>query len=191
MTRTNEQFASVDLDEYIEGLSRLMREYVERGYKAYITTFMFRSLPISERASKQVMLSEVMRVYGRFLKAAVRYPRSKQSADRRPVFIGCPDWPVPKAIKRRLYTDSQSGIHYAGMLLVPRNTRLKTGVRRHFREERKAYIRSPGALARIHLKRVKDDIDRATRYSFKAIKRRSCGIDDILVLPRSRAERPA
>jgi len=135
------------------------------------------------------MLSEVMRVYGRFLKAAVRYPWSKQSADRRPVFIGCPDWPVPKAIKRKLYSCSQSGIHYAGMLLVPLQTRLETGVMRHFREERRAYIRSSGALARIHLKRVKHDLDRVTRYSFKAIMRRSCGIDYILVLPFSRSER--
>ncbi len=190
MNRTNNQFASVDLDEYSEGLSTLIRQHVERGFKAYIMTFLFRSLPMSERISKQVMFSEVMRVYGRFLKATVRNPWSKRNANGRPVFIGCPDWPVPKAIKHKLYSYSQSGIHFAGILLVPPHTRLKTGMRRHFKEQRLAYIRSPGALARIHLKRVKHDIDRATRYSFKSIRRRSCEIDDILVLPLSRSERP-
>jgi hypothetical protein len=191
MNRNDYEFASVDTNQYIDALAVLIKDHVKRGFKAYMLTFMFRSLPMSERASKQAMINEVMRVYGRFLTATVRYPWSKRNTNNRPIFIGCPDWPVPKAIKHKLYTDAQSGIHFAGILLVPPITRLSTSVMRHFKAKRDTYIRSPGALARIHLKRVKHGIDRTTAYSFKAIKRRKCYVDDILVLPMARSERSA
>jgi hypothetical protein len=191
MTRNSYQFASVDLVRYIDGLATMVRHYVKQGYEPYILTFQFRSLPDSDQASKDAMAREVERVYARFLTEVVRNPWSERNANSRPVFIGCPDWPVHKKKHRRLFTDAQSGIHFAGILLLPPFNRLKAGVKHHFQDKRSAYIRRPHRLSSIHVEHVDTDVEKVVEYSFKALKHRRCHFDDIMVLPKSRSERKA
>jgi len=183
--------ASCDMNDYVDGLSELIDDHIDRGFKAYIMTFLFRNLPSSEATSKEVMTSEVRRVFGRFITEVVRNPWSKGSVDRRPVLIGCPDWPVPKSGVGSKHRVNGSGIHFAGILLVPRVGRLKTSAKRHFHDDRRSYV-SPGqSLERIHLERIKKGTSRTVCYNFKSLLRRRCDSDDLLVLPDSLSERPS
>lgn len=172
----------------IEGLTRFVTEYVEGGFEPYIVTFHFRSLPESDRTAIRIMESEVGRVFGRFITEVVRNPSSQRNADNRPILIGCPDWPVYKRNKANQGFVTGSGIHFAGILLIPLTNRLKTGVRSHFKQKKQIYIRPDHRLARIHVEHVSDDLDQVVDYSFKALKWRRCAIDDLLILPRSRTE---
>jgi hypothetical protein len=135
------------------------------------------------------MESEVRRVYGRFITEIIRNPWSKNNLDKRPVLIGCPDWPVYKSAKHKRHRMVGSGIHFGSVLLVPPFNRLKTGVKAHFNQRRDAYVRPDNRLQQIHIRHIEGDIDRVVDYSFKALMKRRCDLDDLLVLPYSKSER--
>jgi hypothetical protein len=96
MKRNSQQVASVDVNNYIEGIYQFVRQSMRVGFEPYIATFLFRSLPSSEVAAKNIMVEEISGVYGRFLTEVVRNPWSEQNRCNRPILIGCPDWPVAK-----------------------------------------------------------------------------------------------
>jgi hypothetical protein len=190
MKKYDQYVASVDTyrHDFMRGMTQFINEHVINDYNVFIMTFLFRSLPSSEHVSKRIMEQEVERVFGRFLTEVVRNPWSERNRYRRPIFIGCPDWPVYKRHKNSSDVVG-TGIHFAGVLLVPKHSRLKTGVRRHFRKCKEAYIRPGHLLQRIHIERAKEDFERVVSYSFKSIAKRRCHFDDLLVAPLSHAER--
>ena len=79
MQRNNEQVASVDINDYIEGIYDLVSQFIKFGFEPYIATFLFRSLPASEVASKNIMVDEITRIYGRCLTEVVRNPWSQKN----------------------------------------------------------------------------------------------------------------
>jgi hypothetical protein len=189
MNNSSYPFASVDPANYIHGLSMFVKDHIKRGFEPFIATFLFRSLPESEHASKHVMRQEVERVYGRFITEVVRYPWSVRSTHNRAVLIGCPDWPVYKNRKVNRGSVNGTGIHFGSILLIPPFSRLKTGVEEHFAKEKAAYIRPDRQLQRIHIEHVEGELDRAVRYTFKSLERRRCETYDLVLLPCSRGER--
>jgi hypothetical protein len=189
MQRNDNQVALADINNYIDGLSELVTHHIKNGFEPYIATFLFRSLPTSDVASKGIMAEEITGVYGRFLTEVIRNPWSEKNQTNRPIFIGCPDWPVPKGKRGKLKQQvGTSGIHFAGVLLIPPVNRLKRGIVDHFEQKRSAYIWPDRRLERIHIEHIGDDVDRVVSYTFKSLRRRRCEIDDVVLLPHSRAE---
>jgi len=185
----NAQVASVDTDTYIKGIGDMIETYVSKGYEPYMMTLIFN---ISRcRITPQEIENAVYKVYGRFLTEVVRNPWSENNSDKRPILIGCPDWPVFKREGSQIDAASLSndGVHFGSMLLVPPFVRLKTGVPDHFEVKRKAYVRPGGMLSRIHLKHVHRTPGAVTAYVLKSLTKTRCGSDDLIVLPRSRSER--
>jgi hypothetical protein len=45
MKRNSQQVASVDTNNYIEGIYQFVRQSMGAGFEPYIATFLFRSLP--------------------------------------------------------------------------------------------------------------------------------------------------
>jgi hypothetical protein len=190
MKRNSQQVASVDINNYIEGIHQFVRQSMRVGFEPYIATFLFRSLPSSEVAAKNIMVEEIRGVYGRFLTEVVRNPWSEQNRCNRPILIGCPDWPVAKGIKGRIKQRvGATGIHFAGVLLIPPVNRLKRGVADHFKQKQKAYVWPGRRLERIHIDHIDGEVRRAVDYTFKSLKRRRCEIDDVILLPWSKDEK--
>jgi hypothetical protein len=188
MQRNSQRVASVDTDTYIEGITELIRTNATNGFEPYIATFLFRSLPASENASKNIMAEEITAVYGRFITEVVRNPWSGRNQTNRPIFIGCPDWPVFKGQRGRLKQQiGTSGIHFAGILLIPPINRLKMGIVDHFEHKHRVYTGAGRHLERIHIQHLDDNIPRTVDYTFKSLKRRRCEIEDVLLLPYSKA----
>lgn len=175
--------------EMILGYGELVRNHIHKGFKAYLVTIMFKSLRGGTKAILAQMIKEVTRIYSTFITRVVRNPRSPASSDRLPILIACPDLPVPKRKKQPLADFIiNDGLHFHGILLVPRHSRLKGGVRRHFRLNRARYVRTQGRIKRIRLKRIRNKPAYVTDYVLKTFKRGKIGADNILVLPRARSE---
>lgn len=185
MYRNDRELASVDAQQYVDGLAKMTLDYIDDGFEGYMTTFMFRSLPNNDNIAKNVMRNEITRVYGRFLTEVVRNPWSKKNRNSRPVLLGCPDWPVPKA-KKTSAKIGGTGIHFGSILLIPPFNRLVMGVKDHF-ERKSVYTRSD-YLQRIDTTHVGGDFEKAVGYTFKSLTRRRCTIDDILILPSASTE---
>jgi hypothetical protein len=74
------------------------------------------------------MTDEVDRVYSTFITRVVRKPHSEYQKESRPILIGAPDRPVLKNEKQKLKdVKINGGVHLHGILLVPRQSRLKEG----------------------------------------------------------------
>ncbi len=118
---------------FILGMIQLSEQYVRRGYVPYMITFMFPFGQDGSPAQLLVINYEVARVYTRFLTEVVRRSKSDHGRSIRPILIGCSDWYVYKRrVKARNSTGHPTGVHAAGILLVPPRNRLRTGVKDHF-----------------------------------------------------------
>jgi hypothetical protein len=126
---------------------------------------MFKQLPGSPQAIVRQMQDEVERVFATFLTRVVRDPRSSRSVGRLPVLIACADLPVRKREKRPLRDVAvNGGLHFAGVLLVPPVSRLRTTVTQHFAENGKLYLRDRRHLDRIDVRPVESDPARVVDY---------------------------
>ena len=96
---------------------------------------------------------------------------------------------MPKGIRSGIKQHvGATGIHFAGVLLIPPVNRLKRGVADHFQQKHKAYIWPGRRLERIHIDHIDGEVGRAVDYTFKSLKRRRCEIDDVVLLPLSKNE---
>jgi hypothetical protein len=193
MSKYEERVASADINRYIDGLGEMVNRFITAGFEPYMISFMFRLSPSNVAPSPRMITNEIDRVYSRFLTEAVRYPWSKANADNRPILIACADWPVFKwkRISGSIYLPHE-GIHAGGILLVPPRNNLKTGVKDHFETvKRKAYVRPGLLLSRVYIQHMDHSYEVVVDYSFKSLKRRRCTFDDLIVMPKSRSERPS
>ena len=110
--------------------------------------------------------------------------------DRLPRLVGCPDRPVPRRrpVHRLAELRPNDGLHYHALLAIPGETRLKRPFSEHFPENRAIYMGAEGRIAQIHLLPVSDPRGGVVPYSLKRVRDGTFTTDDILVLPRSRAE---
>jgi tRNA(Leu) C34 or U34 (ribose-2'-O)-methylase TrmL len=81
------------------------------------------------------------------------------------------------------------GIHVHGVMVVPKQTRLKERLDLHFLRKSKLYVR--GKIYRIHAEPITSQAAFVTDYGGKAVKRRRFSTDHVLILPRTVAELPA
>src|SRR5262249_12044025 len=126
----------------VAGYAELVQRLVDGGWRPCLVTFMFNRLPGSPAAVVKQMRDEVERVYSPVIRGFARDPRARTLVGSRPVLMGFADLPVPKRAKRELRLVAvNGGLHYAGVLLVPPRSRLRTSVEFHFFKYQQLYVR--------------------------------------------------
>jgi hypothetical protein len=151
---------------------------------------MFRNISGLEDRKIEQMHREICRVYQKLATRAVRKPRSENWVHLLPKGIFFPDVPGYKKSEFKVGEVSvNDGIHVHGVMVVPKETRLKERLDLHFLRKQKLYVR--GKIHRIYVEPITSRAAFVTDYGGKAIKRRRFSTDHVLVLPRTVAELPA
>ncbi|MBR0795644.1 hypothetical protein JQ615_09615 [Bradyrhizobium jicamae] len=171
----------------IEGLHNWIVRKGRFHERNYHLNFMFKQLPSNEKAIKAMMRDEVERVYSILLTREVRRPHSPLAERQMPVFVGCPDLPVPKRDKatRRLVV-ANDGWHFNGVLVLSSFSRGKFDPEIDFERLRHVFCPTERRLERIWPTRI--EYGSMADYTMKALKNGRVDWDDILVLPRSQSE---
>jgi len=173
--------------DWIQGY--LDQEYRGHGWDGYLMTFMFQQIPGSLEAKVQQMHREIERVFGRLIIRCVRKPKSENKLGLLPKGVFFPDLPVSKHFKQELRDVSiNDGVHFHGVVVVNRGSRLKESLDLHFQEKMSEYLSEK--LQRIHVKPITHKPGYTTGYGGKSIKRGRFPMDHILVLPKSVSELP-
>jgi hypothetical protein len=173
---------------YISHFTELIEKRVTGdGWNAYLMTFMFHPLSGSTQAKLQSMKDAVYRFYATFLTRVVRKPKSVFHAGDRPLLFAAPDYPVPKR-KKQSPSDFaiNDGLHFHGIMVVPLKSRLKEDLIGHLQSRFLTYVKSP--LKRIETALIENRAGFVTDYAFKSVKRNRFSVDDVILLPKSRAE---
>jgi hypothetical protein len=80
----------------IQGYATWVSSYVDKGWDPYILSFMFQQVPGSRASVLKQMKSEVERVYAISLTRVIRKPKCDAEQGKLPIWLACPDLPVPK-----------------------------------------------------------------------------------------------
>jgi hypothetical protein len=134
------------------------------------------------------MEREVERVYATILTRIIREPR-KHPISELPLWIVCPDFPVPKHAKKGLREVTiNGGLHMQGPALIPPWNRMNCGLDDHFEMCQELYVRRDHALARVHAVPITSNPGYVTQYALKSISRRRLDFDHVLILPGSHSQ---
>jgi hypothetical protein len=174
--------------QQIGGYINLAKQYLDQGWQGHLMTVMFNQLPGNVRSKNDLMRIGMEGLYSSFLTRVVRRPR--QSLERRPKLIACPDWPVAKHSKIQLdEIMTNDGCHYHGILLTPPVSRLILPAPLHFEQNQRLYLRDP-TLRRIDVRTFDPgDVHDVVDYALKALKAdRLPDDEDLLILPKSTFE---
>lgn len=180
------------INEITGGYGGMVAQKLEAGWEGYLITFMFNRLRGYRQSVRiQQMHKEVERVYATVLTRIVREP-SKVPIRALPLWIVCPDYPVPKHEKQSLRDITlNNGLHCHGIALIPPGSRMNCGLDQHFEMHQELYVRRGWELARVHAVPITDNPRYVVEYGFKAIQRGRLDFGHVLILPRSHSEMPA
>lgn len=173
--------------KHVAGFVEIIRRRMQEGWNPFFLTFQFRQLPGAQRAVLYQMRTGIELVYRRLITRVERNPI--KNTDRLPVLLACADAPVPKRSKKAISEVSvNDGLHQHGIILVPRQSRLREDLVSHLARHQARY-RAGTQLESIHAEPVNDNLERTVRYAFKAFERGRVDYDDaVLSLPRARSE---
>jgi hypothetical protein len=180
--------AKRDVDRLIDGYTTMVADRIDEGWHPFFLSLMFRQLPGKPAAVIKQMHDEAERVYRTLLPRIVRRPLSSRSLGLLPVLIGAPDVPVGKSDKPLAQVAINDGLHLHGVLVMPPQSRLRVPVAEHFRTRRALYVRPDRPLMTLDVQPIDGAPDAAVDYLLKSLRRRRHSLDDLLVLPRARAE---
>jgi hypothetical protein len=154
--------------EIVQAYGTLIRKYVDDlGWDGYRVTFMFRNISRSEDRKIEQMHREICRAYQKLATRAVRKPRSEKWAHLLPKGIFFPDVPGYKKSEFKVGEVSvNDGIHMHGVMVVPKQTRLKERLDLHFLRKRKLYV--GGKIYRIYAEPITSRAAFVTDYGGKA-----------------------
>jgi hypothetical protein len=171
--------------QVIKGYTEWVQGYLDCGWKVYLLTFKFRELGGHKQATVFTMQTEVKRFYATLLTRVNRWPNRESQRHRLPVLIGAPDSPVFKhhGTATVVELSRNLGMHFHAILTIPGKSRLKTGLKKHIKENEPKYLGHHGKLIDIHARRVKHQKQKIVDYLFKHIKRDTFTLDDVLILP--------
>jgi hypothetical protein len=104
-----------------------------------------------------------------------------------PVWLGCPDFAVPKHHRQDIrYPVVNGGMHLHFVALMPPVSRMREPLDEHIEDNQGWYAKAP--LCRIHAKPIDDAPDYVTKYAMKSFERGRIGSDNIILFPRSASE---
>lgn len=118
----------------VESYSEFISELKSWNMDAFYFSFMFNNISAGERQRKERMFGEVKRVHDILSRHIVRKPTSEAWEHLLPVFIVCPDYPVPKKEKSSIRAyNANDGLHMnaVGLVPPPPPSYLPPGVRQH------------------------------------------------------------
>jgi hypothetical protein len=174
-------------EELVDGFGTWIKQYVKRGWTAYLCTFMFNQLPGSEQARIQQMHEEITTFYRKFVTRVVREPRLAKNADLLPSGVFFPDGVAYKRRKQALRDVTvNDGLHMHGVVVIPGNSRLKVSFDEHVGEHRSMY--ETQKMYRIDVMPIDPRIVYTTGYAGKALKTPRFMEDDVLILPQTSQE---
>jgi hypothetical protein len=172
------------LQALIQAHTHWIKGFLDAGWDGYLFSVMFHQLPGSRKTKIVQMQQELERVYNRLVTRMVRKPRSPRWAGYLPVGLFVPDLPVPKIRKGKKSTIADvsinDGLHMGGIVLGNKWGRVRTGLEKHFKEEKDTYV--TGKIREIDIERITHNLDDVVEYTFKSLKRRTSSPDDVLVL---------
>ena len=172
--------------ELIDGYTQMVTDRIQDGWSPYLLTFMFHPLNGSPDTIGRQMEREVERVYGTMLPRIVRKPRSLAHLHKLPVWLGCPDFPVPKHDRKVLRDVAiNDGLHVHTISLLHPRSRMKEDFRNHIEEEHGRYVRHDDPLFRIHVEPIDRRPGYVVGYAFKAMAHGRVRPDQTIILPRS------
>jgi len=176
--------------EIIQGYGKWIQGYIDHGWDAYLFTIMFRHISGSKERKIHQMHQAISRMYQKLVTRVVRKPRSETKVNFLPKGIFFPDVPAYKKSQYRIGEVSvNDGIHVHGIVLAPKESRLKGPLHLHFARKSKLYVR--GKILRVQVDLIRSNAEFATDYAGKALKRGRFSNDEILVFPRTVSELPA
>jgi hypothetical protein len=166
----------------------MVLDRVHNGFEFYLITIMFCPLPGSAVTKQKIMMEEVERIYATLLTRVIRKPKSTSLIDL-PLWIVCPDFPVPKYAKQSLPSVSiNQGLHVHALALVPPITRLKRPLDAEIRRHQELLTKNQDRVFRLHAEVVTHDEGYVVGYAMKSLVRRRSSSDSILILPRTSSE---
>ncbi len=120
----------------------------------------------------------------------VRKPRSAKGLKKAPRVFAFVDRPVSKRDRPTLEdVKINDGLHVHAVVLVPKKSRLQTGLKNHVEERQALYLGHHGRLRRVHVARIDAGTEaQVVDYTMKTWRGRRMGMDDVLMLPRSASE---
>ncbi len=134
------------------------------------------------------MEREVERVFATVLTRIIRDPR-KLPIRFLPLWLVCPDYPVPKHAKQELRDVAvNDGLHMHGIALIPPWNRMNERFEQHFEMYQELYARQGCPLHRVHAVPITTNPGYVTAYVLKSVQRRRLDFDNVLVLPRCHDE---
>lgn len=174
--------------DIVGGYAEYVRQHVEEGWEPTFISLMFNPLGGSASVVADQMRYEAERLYGWMLTRRCRRPRTTPNY-RKPIFLGCPDWPVPKYNRDSLHeTSVNGGRHLHGIDLTPPWTRLVCTLS-DFIAENQDKMAGPGRrLARVYAETITQTPENAVEYALKSLPRCRATSDDLIILPRSQKE---
>lgn len=171
------------------GYSEIIEDRFNAGWSCDLLTVLFNRMTGSQPILIDQMKDQVHRIYSTLATRVNRKPR-QASSDELPLLIGALDLPVYKKDRTSAPTIVfNDGLHFHGILMVPPNSRLKTGVGDHFSSNADLYSGASSRVARIDVRTITHSREHVMDYVLKTIKNKGLSYDDaMIVLPRSKAE---
>jgi hypothetical protein len=104
----------------VESYSEFITELKSWNWDAYYFSFMFNNISAGEHQRKERMFGDVKRAHDILSRHIVRKPNSEAWQHLLPVFIVCPDYPVPKKERTSIRAfNANDGLHMNAVGLVP------------------------------------------------------------------------
>ena len=182
---------SVDSDSklIVRGYQEFVEEMVQEGWTPYVLTFMFNQINGSPTTVLTRMGKELERIYATMLTRIIRNPTSASAIGQLPIWIGCPDFPVPRHSRQSLASVTiNEGLHVHAIAIIPPKSRLKEPLSTHLRTNQGLYVGHRKMVSLIRADLIDSSPGYVTGYVLKSIYRRRCDTDRILVFPRSLTE---
>ena len=157
----------------------------------YLLTFMFHKIMAGGYAVRAAMYREVERIYATLLTRIVREPRKASPTDL-PLWIVCPDFPVPKSKKLNLAVVTvNDGQHLHALALIPPSSRLHRPFDAEVRRNQGLLTGNGTNTMRVDAVHVVNQHRYVADYGLKALRSGRVGFDDIMLLPRVVSELPS
>lgn len=175
--------SSDEITKIIESWTRFIKQFTNEGWDAYLVSVLFHKIAGSMDTKKAQMSQETERIYNRLGTRMVRKTWSPKWARYLPIGIFVPDFPVPKNKGKKSSIEDVSinnGLHMGGILLGNKWGKVREGLERHFDHEKEVY--ETGKIRSVNIAPITHDLEDVVDYTFKSVKRRSCGLNDVQVL---------
>ena len=134
----------------VRGYQEFVEEKIQEGWTPYILTFMFNQINGSPTTVLTRMGRELERIYATMLTRIIRNPTSARANGQLSIWIGCPDFPVPKNARQSLASVTiNDGLHVHALALIPPRSRLKEPLSTHLRTNEGLYVGHRKMVSRI------------------------------------------